>query len=94
MRLLLFTDHKSVEEEEEHPLRPVCGANKGPGARISNILSNIISPCNEAVASESQVESTEDLQASIEELNNMREEDREGMVIFHGCEGPIPEHSC
>ena len=75
-------DHKDVEGTEEHPLRPVCGANRGPGARLSNILSNLINPCNEAVAGDSQVESTEDLQACIAGFNLLPQEDRTDVVIF------------
>ena len=47
----------------------MCGANCGPGSRISNILANIITPFNKAIAGECQVQSTEDLQAKIEEFN-------------------------
>ena len=34
-------DHKVIDDGQEHPLRPVCGANTGPGSRISNILALI-----------------------------------------------------
>ena len=62
-------DHKQIEEGEEPPVRPVCGANCGPGSRISNILAQLIDPFNEAISGESQVQSTEDLQAKIEAFN-------------------------
>ena len=42
-------DHKQVAEGEEVPMRPVCGADCGPGSRISNILAEIIAPFNEAI---------------------------------------------
>ena len=63
-------DHKQVQEDQEHPLRPVCGANCGPGAKISNLLASFITPFNEEAEDESQVESTEDLQAAMEEFND------------------------
>ena len=64
-------DHKTVEEGQEHPLRPVCGANNGPGARFSNLLAEIIAPCN-AGADSDLVESTEDLQAHLRALKCSR----------------------
>ena len=42
-------DHKSVTPGQEHPLRPVCGANSGPGMTMSRILALMIPPCNDAV---------------------------------------------
>ena len=43
-------DHKTVSVGQEHPLRPVCGANSGPGSRISNILAQIMEvSCNYVV---------------------------------------------
>ena len=53
----LSKDHKVVQDGE-HPLRPVCGASKGPSSRISNILTLIIRPCNELIVEEFWIEST------------------------------------
>ena len=65
-------DHKRVTNGEEHPLRPVCGASVGPGSRISNLLSLIITPCCEEFANTDLVDSTEDLQARLMALNSLR----------------------
>ena len=74
-------DHKVVEDGQDHPLRPVCGANNGPGARISYLLAQIITPCNDAAGCD-LVSSTEDLQASIQEFNKLPECERENVVAF------------
>ena len=60
----------------------MCGANHGPAARLSNVLANIITPCNELIAGDSQVESTEDLQACIFDFNTKPYEERKDTVIF------------
>ena len=64
-------DHKNVEDGQEYPLRPVCGASSGPGTRISNILAQIIAPCTDAVRDSGLLESTEDLQSSLQEFNSL-----------------------
>ena len=74
-------DHKVVQEGDEHPLRPVCGASSGPGARISNLLAMVISPSNDQLRA-SLVESTEDLQARIEQFNSLHQCEREDVVLF------------
>ena len=74
-------DHKSVSEGQEHPLRPVCGANNGPGARLSDLLAQIISPCNNMAGSD-WVDSTEDLQAQIQSFNALPRNERSSMVAF------------
>ena len=61
-------DHKKIQQGEEHPLRPVCSGDKGPDSKHSNILSQVIVPVNEEF-SESQLESTEDLIAHLQQFN-------------------------
>ena len=78
----LSKDHKVVREGEEHPLRPVYGADQGPGSKISYLLANIISPCNEELAFENQLESTEDLQAKIQEFNYLPASERQDIVVY------------
>ena len=70
-----------MEEGQEHPLRPVCSANTGPGSRISSLLTNVITPCIEEFCGKDMAESTEDLQSKIEGLNSLSDEDREGLVV-------------
>ena len=53
--------------------RPICGANCGPGARISDLLIQIITLLCEEFANNNLIESTEDLQARIMNLNFLRE---------------------
>ena len=53
-------DHKKVDVNGEPPMRPVFAANCGPASRLANILASLITPCNEEIAIESWVESTED----------------------------------
>ena len=65
----LRKDHKPVVDGEDPKMRGVCGGNKGPISRISNILSDIITPHNEEFQDDSQLESTEDLQAKLEGFN-------------------------
>ena len=74
-------DHKEIQDGHEHPLRPVCGANNGPGARVSNLIAQIIAPCNDAASSD-LLDSTEDLQAYIQEFNDLPGKERDGMVAF------------
>ena len=78
----LSKDHKIVQNGEEPSLRPVCGASKGPGFWIANILAMIIRPFNDRIADEFWFESSEDLQARIQDLNNLSPEEREDMVCF------------
>ena len=78
----LHKDHKKVKEGEEPPLRPVCSASSGPGSRISNILTMIIKPCNDQISDEYWLHSTEDLQAKIQELNELPAEQRSSLVTF------------
>ena len=75
-------DHKIVTDGQEHPLRPVCGANSGPGYRISNILAQVISPCNNAASGPDIVESTEDLQSCFQVFNSLPAEERKGLIVF------------
>ena len=74
-------DHKVVGGGLEHPLRPVCGANTGPGSRISDILSRVIEPFCDEFAGVSMLESTEDLQARIVAVNELDDEDRSNLSI-------------
>ena len=78
----LSKDHKVVPEGEEPPLRPVCGAKSGPGARLSNVLAKLISPCNDFAAEADLVDSTEDLQACFSEFNSLPAEERQQLVVF------------
>ena len=75
-------DHKIVTDGQEHPLRPVCGANSGPGYRISNILAQVISPCNDAASGPDILESTEDLQSCFQVFNSLPAEERKGLIVF------------
>ena len=77
----LSKDHKVIEEGEP-PLRPVCGASSGPGSRISNILAMIIKPFNDRIADDFWFDSTEDLQARIQEVNSLNQQDRSDLVCF------------
>ena len=78
----LSKDHKAIGDGEEHPLRPVCGADHGPGSKISYLLANMITPCNEEFSSENQLESTEDLQAKIQQFNDLPSSDRQDIVVY------------
>ena len=76
-------DHKvSDDPNEEPPLRPVCGANCGPGMRLSNLLSEVINPMVEEFCDAHWCDSTEDLEARLIEINELPERDREDLVVF------------
>ena len=65
----LRKDHKEVKEDEEHPLRPVCGATCGPNCKHSEQIAKIIEPFNNEVEDETWVSSTEELLAHMQEFN-------------------------
>ena len=48
----LIKDHKLVPQGEDPPVRPVCGANKGPTAKHSSQMADIIDPFNQEIAQE------------------------------------------
>ena len=75
-------DHKTVDDGQDHPLRPVCGANVGPGANISNLLSSIITPFCDEFSTDNLVESTEDLQSRICGVNDLSLQEREGLCVL------------
>ena len=60
----------------------MCGAKSGPGARLSNVLAKLISPCNDFAAEADLVDSTEDLQACFSEFNSLPAEERQQLVVF------------
>ena len=68
----LRKDHKEIEEgmEEIGPkVRPVCGAKEGQSKRISYVLCMMLSELLKDQNSDTQCDSTEELLATIEEVN-------------------------
>jgi len=84
----LIKDHKKLKEGETiPPTRPVCSAKGGPGARLSNLISQIINHAADAAQSITECRSTEEAMSTILETNrklarnNNQERSRDLIVL-------------
>ena len=67
----LIKDHKKVKPGELPKTRPVVGGNQAMGRHLSEILSEIVEALATLIDDSSEVISTEDMIAHIEEYNKM-----------------------
>ena len=66
----LVKDHKMVKTGEEMPpTRPVCSAKGGPGARLSNLISQVLNYAADSAKSSTECMSTEEAKYKILETN-------------------------
>ena len=78
----LRKDHKVLEPGQEPPLRPVCGAITGPNASFSSLLAEFISYINLAENDPHQCGSTEEMMASITQVNERGRGINEDVSLF------------
>ena len=66
----LVKDHKSLKEGEKiPPTRPVCSAKGGPGARLSNLISQLLNSAADAANAQTECMSTEEAMNKILKTN-------------------------
>ena len=89
-------DHKQIQQDQNIPGRPICGATQCHNGQLSHILSIIINAMADHYDPGTESDSTEDMIANIDRYNNARTSVylRENQYHLHGCQGSIsqPRH--
>jgi hypothetical protein len=67
---LVMKDHKPIQEGQNTPGRPICGATSCHNGQLSNILSIIVNAIADHYDTGTESDSTEDMIASINKFNN------------------------
>ena len=79
----LVKDHKGIREGEViPPLRPLCNAKGGIGARMSNLSSTILNRAADAIDEDTECQSTEDARRKILECNRIIEDRSNDDAVF------------